>query len=101
MAEKKESKEKGPSVEHDPWAIISYPLLTEKSIGGIERENKLMFIVKQDASKTQIRWAVENALGVKTESINTLIDRDGMKKAIVKLSKEFKASDIATRFGML
>jgi large subunit ribosomal protein L23 len=87
--------------EHDPWKVISYPLLTEKGISGIESENKLMFIVKQDANKTQIRWAVETALGVKVDSINTLVDRDGAKKAMVKLKPEFKASDIATRFGML
>ncbi len=101
MAEKKEAKERTLSREHDPWTVISHPLLTEKSIGGIEGENKLVFMVKREASKDMIRWAVETALSVKTDSINTLVDREGNKKAIVKLAKGFKAGDIATRFGML
>ncbi|MFQ6010179.1 MAG: 50S ribosomal protein L23 [Candidatus Aenigmatarchaeota archaeon] len=85
----------------DPWSIIYHPLLTEKAIGMVEKENKLMFIVSRKANKKQIRWAIETALEVKVDSINTLIDKRGKKRAIVKLSKEFNAADIATRFGML
>lgn len=98
---KKETKkaEKTPVV--DPWTILQYPLLTEKSISEIEKENKLVFIVNRKSSKKQIKWAVERALEVKIEKINTAIDQQGRKKAWVKLAKEFKAVDIATRFGML
>jgi ribosomal protein uL23 len=85
----------------DPWSIINHPLLTEKGIGKIESENKLIFIVKRKSTKKQVKWAVEKLLEVKVDDVNTLIDEKGRKKAFVKLNKEFNASDIATRFGML
>lgn len=97
MAEKK--TEKTPLV--DPWTILLYPLLTEKAIGKIETENKLVFIVDRKSSKKQIRWATEKAFSVKVIDVKTLIDNKGRKKAWVKLSKEYPATEIATRLGML
>jgi ribosomal protein uL23 len=97
MAEKKE--EKMPVV--DPWTVLLYPLLTEKSIGRIETENKLVFIVKRKSNKRQIRWATEKAFNVKVMDVKTLIDRKGRKKAWIQLAKEYPAADIATRLGML
>ena len=61
----------------------------------------MVFIVNRRANKKQIKWAVEKVLEVKVESINTMIDQKGRKKAWVRLSKDFSASDIATKFGML
>ena len=86
------------SAERDPWKILQHPVLTEKNIRAVETENKLAFIVRREANKTQIKWAVESALSVRIEKINTLIDRNGKKKAIVKLAPEFNGVDIATRF---
>ncbi len=107
-AEKKTEKKKSEfksnfkfSAEKDPWKILQHPVLTEKNIRAVESENKLAFIVRREANKTQIKWAVESALQVRVDKINTLIDRRGRKKAIIKLAPEFKAVDIATRFGML
>ena len=85
----------------DPWDILLHPLLTEKAIGKIEKENKLVFIVNRDSSKKQIEWAMEKAFEVKVDKVTTMIDRKGRKKAWIKLSKEFSAADIATRLGML
>jgi large subunit ribosomal protein L23 len=85
----------------DPWDILMHPLLTEKAIGKIEKENKLVFIVDRDSSKKQIGWAMEKAFDVKVDKVTTMIDRKGRKKAWIKLSKEFSAADIATRLGML
>ncbi|MBR9682398.1 MAG: 50S ribosomal protein L23 [Candidatus Aenigmarchaeota archaeon] len=85
----------------DPWTIILQPYLTEKSIGKIETENKLVFIVNRKSTKKNIKWAVQKALDVKVEKIQTTIDQKGRKKAWIKLAKGFSASDIATRFGML
>jgi len=98
---KKEEKKAEGDQQVDPWTIVSHPMLSEKSIGRIETENKLVFVVKSEANKKQIKWAIETALKVKVVNVNTLVDRDGVKKAMVRLSKEFRASDIATRFGML
>jgi large subunit ribosomal protein L23 len=97
MAEKVEEK----ILTVDPWSILLNPLLTEKTIGKIESENKLAFIVNKKSNKNQIRWAMEKAFNVKVDNVATMIDRKGRKKAWIKLSKEFSASDIATRLGML
>lgn len=98
MAEKKKEEKR---LLVDPWSILLYPLLTEKSIGKIETENKLVFIVNRKSNKKQIKWAAEKAFGVKITNIKTLIDRKGRKKVWLRLSKEYSASEIATRFGIL
>ena len=95
------ASKKGHEPSEEAWKIIVHPLLSEKSINVVESQNRLTFVVKTEATKKQIKWAVENALAVKVDAVNTLIDRDGKKRATVKLSKDFKAADIATRFGML
>jgi ribosomal protein uL23 len=97
MAEKKEER----ASLVNPWSILLYPLLTEKAIGKIETENKIIFIVNRKANKKQIKWATERAFNVKVVDVNTLIDRKGRKKAWIKLSKEYSATEIATRLGML
>jgi ribosomal protein uL23 len=99
MADEKKSEAKVPTV--DPWTIILHPLLTEKAIGKIEKENRIIFVAKRTANKSQIKWAVEKAFSVKVDKVNTIIDRKGRKKAWVKLAKEFNAADIATKMGML
>jgi large subunit ribosomal protein L23 len=85
----------------DPWSIVVAPLLTEKAIGMIEKDNKLVFIVNRKSSKSQIKWAVQKIINGNVQNVQTLIDRKGRKKAFVKLDKKTNASDIATRFGML
>jgi large subunit ribosomal protein L23 len=85
----------------DPFKVLLYPLVTEKSVGMIEKENKIVFIVDRTANKKLIKEAFEKLFGVKVEKINTLITKDGKKKAFIKLKKEFKASDIAVKLGIL
>jgi len=85
----------------DPYKILLYPLTTEKAITLIEKENKIVFIVNRKANKKQIKEAFEKLFEVKVEKVNTLITRDGRKKAFIKLKPEFKASDIAVRLGIL
>ncbi len=85
----------------DPFKVLLYPLVTEKTVGMIERENKIVFIVDRKANKKQIKDAFEKLFGVKVEKVNTLITRDGKKKAFIKLKKEFKASDVAVKLGIL
>src|SRR3989304_2512951 len=99
VKEPKEQKKVDKTAE--AFEVLIYPLLSEKSISFVESQNKLVFIVRREARKQQIKWAVEKALEVKVDSVNTIIDRDGRKKAIIKLNDKFKAIDIATRFGML
>ncbi|PUA33210.1 MAG: 50S ribosomal protein L23 [Zestosphaera tikiterensis] len=81
--------------------VIKRALATEKALTLIEKQNTLTFIVDLKSSKGEIKEAVEKAFGVKVEEVRTLITPKGEKKAYVKLAPEFKASDIATRLGLI
>lgn len=85
----------------DVWSILKYPYLTEKSIGLVEKENKIVFVVSRKANKKQIREAFEKVFEVKVEKVNTQITPKGEKKAYIKLKPEFKAIDVATKLGMV
>jgi len=80
--------------------IIQYPLTTEKAVKMIESENKMTFIVDRRSSKQEIKKTVEKEFNVKVESVNTEI-KQNKKIAFVKLKKEFKAIDIATKLGLM
>ncbi len=84
-----------------PEEIIIRPVHTEKALRLIERFNTLTFIVRRDATKPEIKKAVEELYGVKVEKVNTLITMTGEKKAYVKLTKEYSATDIASRIGLI
>ena len=81
--------------------VIEYPLMTEKAIRMVERENKLTFIVRKEARKADVKKAVEERFGVKVEKVWIINDQKGRKKAIVKLSGDHSALDIATNLGMM
>jgi ribosomal protein L23 len=82
-------------------AVIVHPLITEKAVGMIESENKLCFVVSRGATRQNVRETVEKEHGVKVDSVRILNDRKGRKKAIVKINKQFKADEIATKRGVL
>lgn len=81
--------------------IIKYPLSTEKSIRLMETENKIIFVVDRKAKKHEIKRAVEELFKIKVVKVNTLIGRDGKKRAYVKISPETPAIDIATQLGLM
>jgi len=83
------------------WSVLKSPYLTEKSTHMIESQNKLVFIVADRATKTEIKKAVEAAFSVKVSDVNTTSTMRGEKKAYVRLAPEFKAIDIATKLGMM
>jgi large subunit ribosomal protein L23 len=85
----------------DPMDVLLYPSLTEKSVGMVERENKIVFVVRKNASKSDIKRAFEKLFNVKVAKVNTLVDAKGNKKAYIRLAKDYNAVDIATRLGML
>ncbi|RLI19087.1 50S ribosomal protein L23 [Candidatus Bathyarchaeota archaeon] len=84
-----------------PHEVIRYPLMTEKAVNLIERENKITFIVDRRATKHDIARAVEQLYGVGVEKVWTLITPKGEKKAMVKLKKGYDATDLAIRLGIL
>lgn len=84
-----------------PHEVILYPLMTERSVNMIENENKLVFIVNRGANKHDIAQAVRELYDVEADSVRTLIDPKGLKKAFVKLKEGYDASDVAIRLGIL
>ena len=83
--------------------IILKPVLTEKAYDGIASK-KYTFIVKKDATKTQIKAAVEKIFGVKVATVNTVTCKGKLKrmgrnqgytpdrkKAIVSLTEDSKS----------
>jgi len=81
--------------------VIKYPMMTERSVNMIENENKLVFIVDRRATREDIKAAVKELYEVDATKVNTLITTKGEKKAFVKLSDEYDASDVAIRLGIL
>jgi len=101
-AEKKETKTDARPVKTiNPWKILQYPHLTEKSMNMVELENKLVFIVDRKFKKKEIKDAIESQFNVNVIDMKTIIMTKGRKKAIAKLSPENLASDIASKLGMM
>jgi len=84
-----------------PIDIVKYPLLSEDAVTLLESENKITFIVNINSDKHDIRRAIQELYEVKVQDVRTLITPEGEKKAFVKLTPDFKASDLAVRLGIL
>ena len=89
------------------YDVILGPIITEKATAASE-QNKVVFRVKKDASKPQIKAAVEKLFDVKVESVNTLVrkgkrkvfrgtngQQSDVKKAVVTLAEGHKI-DVTT-----
>ncbi|MHB2168148.1 50S ribosomal protein L23 [Alsobacter sp. R-9] len=89
------------------YDVILGPVVTEKATTQSE-QNKVVFKVRKDASKPQIKAAVEKLFDVKVESVNTLVRKgkvkrfkgtvgrqSDVKKAIVTLA-EGQSIDVTT-----
>ena len=85
----------------DPYKIIRYPIMTEVTSRILEAENKLVFVVNKNATKNDIKVAVEELYDVAVDKVNSTITPEGEKKAFVRLSPEYKAADIAIKLGIL
>ncbi|WP_178727404.1 50S ribosomal protein L23 [Huintestinicola sp.] len=59
--------------------IIIKPIITEKSMGGLQ-ENKYTFKVAKNANKIEIAKAVEELFGVQVASVNTMNVRGRAKR---------------------
>lgn len=76
------------------------PVITEKAVMMIERENLLTFEVDMGMEKDEIKKEVESLLDVKVEKVRSLV-RKNKKYAYVKLKKGFLAIDLATKLGLM
>jgi large subunit ribosomal protein L23 len=77
--------------------VVLYPVTTEKAINLLQLQNKLTFIVEPKATKTEIKKEIEQKFDVKVEKVNVMNTLSGKRKALVKLTKEFKADDVAAK----
>ncbi|MEX1061297.1 MAG: 50S ribosomal protein L23 [Methyloceanibacter sp.] len=90
------------------YDVILSPVITEKASAASEA-NQVVFKVRRDATKPEIKAAIEKLFGVKVLSVNTLIRKgkvkhfkgikgrqQDVKKAIVKLAEGDKI-DVTTR----
>ena len=95
------------SIDPRHYDVIVSPVITEKATASSDY-NKVVFNVRKDATKPQIKSAVEKLFDVKVASVNTLVRKgktkrfkgnlghqSDVKKAIVTLV-EGQSIDITT-----
>jgi len=80
--------------------VILKPMVSEKSFGMLETENKLVFLVRRQATKGRIKNDLEALYDIKVDKVNTVIIPNGMKKAYVRLHPDDDAMDLASKLGM-
>lgn len=85
----------------DPYKVLIYPQATEKAVRLVESENKLVFIVANDASRSDVKQAVELLFDVGVDDVKIEVTPGGLKRAYVKLAPEFMADEIASKMGMI
>ena len=89
------------------YDVIVAPVITEKATR-VSENGQVVFKVRLDADKGEIKQAVENIFGVKVTAVNTLVQkgktkrfrgrpgkRNDIKKAFVTLA-EGQAIDVTT-----
>ena len=95
------------SLDPRHYDVIVSPVITEKATA-LSEQNKVVFKVRPDATKPQIKEAVEKLFDVKVRSVNTLVtkgkvkmfrgtrgQRSDVKKAVVTLA-EGQTIDVTT-----
>lgn len=87
--------------------VILHPYVTEKTMNAmsgtpiqdLKDGNRLEFIVRQDATKPEIKKAFEARFEAKVDKINIKTMRDG-KHAIIRLKEGYSAEEIGMRIGI-
>jgi large subunit ribosomal protein L23 len=90
------------------YDVIIAPVITEK-VTAVSESNQVVFKVRRDATKPEIKAAVEQLFGVKVLAVNTILRKgktktfrgvkgkqQDVKKAIVRLAEGDKI-DVTTR----
>lgn len=85
----------------DSSQVIHFPLSTEKAIRLMESHNQLIFEVDRHAKKEDVKTALETLYQIKLVKVRTQITPAGKKRAVVTLSPEHPALDLATQLGLM
>ncbi|MGC8710536.1 MAG: 50S ribosomal protein L23 [Candidatus Micrarchaeia archaeon] len=80
---------------------LIYPIATEKAINMVERDNIITYIVDMRSLKKEIKEEFEKTFNVKVVKVSTVRETRNRKKAYIKLSKGYKASDIALKLKLV
>jgi large subunit ribosomal protein L23 len=67
------------SAKAEQYDVIRRPIITEKATMASEN-NAVVFEVAMDASKPEIKQAVESVFGVKVKAVNTTITKGKVKR---------------------
>jgi large subunit ribosomal protein L23 len=87
--------------------ILLHPYVTEKAMNSmsgtpsqdLKDGNRLEFVVRQDATRLEIKRAFEERFEAKVAKINIKTMKDG-KHAIIKLKEGYSAEEIGMRIGI-
>lgn len=84
----------------DAYDIIRAPVITEKSTMASEH-NQVVFTVRRDATKPQIKAAVEQLFDVKVTAVNTLNRKGKIKrfKGVLGRRKDIKKAIVTLEEG--
>jgi large subunit ribosomal protein L23 len=83
------------------YDIIRYPLMTEKSNMILEKTGAYVFVVSKDATKPEIKEAIQKIFNVDVVSVNTILSK-GKKKVFrghVGRRSDFKKAIIRIKEG--
>ena len=83
------------------YKYIKYPVITEKSVLMVEKENKITLVVDKNATKRDVKNAIKEHFDVDVKKINMLITPKGEKKAIVTLKNPDDTMKVAAALGIL
>lgn len=63
-------------IQKSPYQVIVRPIITEKALRGeASTPAQYTFQVSLDSHKRQIKWAIEQAYGVKVTKVNTVLTK--------------------------
>ena len=66
----------------------------------MESDNTLIFVVRREATKSDIKKAAESLFDAKVRKVRTYITPQGKKRAYVSFAADTPAIDIATQLGL-
>jgi len=82
----------------NPYDVIMQPWITEKAMEARTSGNRLEFVVRRSATKSEIAEAVEKLFDAEVEKVNVRNTKNG-KLASVKLAEGYFADEAAMRLG--
>lgn len=82
----------------NPYDVIVQPWITEKAMEARTSGNRLEFVVRRSATKSEIAEAVEKLFDAEVEKVNVRNTKNG-KLASVKLAEGYFADEAAMRLG--